>query len=168
MAFLGRNITRYPLRRTTLCAAPSTIVDDQTWTDIKNLIGESAEELWSPITLRNYESSTPDPVYGESLTKVWIDYTMYGFVNLQPSPKELTDMGIRDEINVIIKVLVTEIDRVLTPVNKKIDTDDRIIYKNVTYSVYKVGEGLQYKGNRLWLDVACKVYSEQSPRTVPG
>ena len=167
MAFLGRNLLKYPLRRTTLCASPATNVDDQTWADIKNLMTEAAEELWCPITLRNYQTSTPDPVYGESLVKTWTDYTLYGFVNMQPSPKELTDLGIKDEVNIIIKILVTEIDRVLTPVSKKIDTNDRIVYKNVVYNVYKVGEGIQYKGNSLWYDVACKIYSDQGQRTVP-
>ena len=169
MAHLGRNIgTCYPLRRTSLCAESPTILDDETWEDVKCAVKEIAEEIWSPITLRNYESEVVDPVYGESLNKTWIDYNLYAFVNVQPTQKELTDLGIREEISMILKVLITEVDRVLTPVSKAIDTDDRVIYDGVTYSVYKVVAGQQYRNKgSLWTDIVCKIYSAQGPVTLP-
>lgn len=167
MARLGRALNRDRLRRTTLCQDPATIVDTETLADIKGLLKESAEEIWNPITVRNYESGVVDPTYGEAITKTFIDYTLYGHVNLQPSDKELTDLGIREPVDILIRMLITEVDRVLTPLGKKIDTDDRIVYDGIVYSVYRVSKGRQYKGQQLWQDIVAKVYSAQSTRNQP-
>jgi hypothetical protein len=106
-----------------------------------------------------------DSTYDEQTNKLYVPYSVLAIVTINPSPKTLFELGIRDQVDFIAKC--AQQDLVDTFPTNYPNTDDRILFQGIRYSIYSVAKNDFVQDVAIDTLITGKTWSEVAPRTVP-
>jgi hypothetical protein len=106
-----------------------------------------------------------DTTYDEQTNKLYVPYSVLAIVTINPSPKTMFEMGIRDQVDFIAKFAQQDLLAAF-PTNYP-NTDDRMLFNGIRYSIYSVSKNDYVQNVAIDVVITGKTWSEVAPRTVP-